>query len=131
MSDARLEQFKADIADMRIRDPAVGRESLLLWAGVAGLVAGIALTIISYFLSKNTNSALDQADYHIVALIGVAVTVAGPTVRNLWPSVYSPDQCSPLIVTFLMCCGLFWTSCMKLPNAIFSSAAFEGPVNNW
>lgn len=77
MSDARLEQFKADIADMRIRDPAVGRESLLLWAGVAGLVAGIALTIISYFLSKNTNSALDQADYHIVALIGVAVTVAG------------------------------------------------------
>ncbi|HZQ56739.1 MAG TPA: hypothetical protein VFA84_01815 [Acidimicrobiales bacterium] len=77
MSDARLEQFKADIADMRIRDPAVGRESLLLWAGVAGLVAGIALTVISFFLSKNTNSALDQADYHVFALIGVAVTVAG------------------------------------------------------
>jgi hypothetical protein len=77
MSDARLEQFKADIADMRIRDPAVGRESLLLWLGVAGMVAGIAVAVIAYFLSQGTNSPLDQADDHIVALIGVTVTIAG------------------------------------------------------
>jgi hypothetical protein len=80
MSDARLDQFKADIADMKIRDPAVGRESLLLWVGIAGLVVGIAVTVIAYFLSKNSNSPLDQADDHIVALIGVAVTVAGAAV---------------------------------------------------
>jgi hypothetical protein len=77
MSDARLDQFKADIADMRIRDPAVGREAVLLWLGVAGLAAGIAVTVIAYFLSNSANSALDQNDDHIIALIGVAVTVAG------------------------------------------------------
>ena len=77
MSDARLDQFKADIAEMRIRDPAVGRESALLWLGVAGLVAGIVVTVVAYFLSNNANSALDQNDDHIVALIGLAVTVAG------------------------------------------------------
>jgi hypothetical protein len=77
MTEGRLEQFKSDIADMRIRDPAVGRDTVLLWVGVAGLVAGIALTVIAYFLSHNTSSALDQGDDHIIALIGVTVSIAG------------------------------------------------------
>ncbi len=80
MSDTRLEQFKADIADMRIRDPSVGRDTVLLWIGVAGLVAGIAIAVIAYFLSHNTSSALDQGDDHIIALIGVTVSIAGAAV---------------------------------------------------
>jgi len=77
MTEDRLEQFKADIADMRIRDPAVGRDTVLLWVGVAGMVAGIAIAVIAYFLSHNTSSALNQGDDHIIALIGVTVSIAG------------------------------------------------------
>ena len=77
MTEDRLEQFKADIADMRIRDPAVGRDTVLLWVGVAAMVAGIAIAVIAYFLSHNTSSALNQGDDHIIALIGVTVSIAG------------------------------------------------------
>src|ERR1700736_2297231 len=33
----RVEEFRSDIAAMRLKDPALGRESLLLRGGVAGL----------------------------------------------------------------------------------------------
>ena len=39
MTGSRLDQFKADISDMRIKDPAVGRDTLLLWLGVAAIPA--------------------------------------------------------------------------------------------
>jgi len=80
MTDDRLDQFRADIAEMRIKDPTVGRDTVLLWLGVVGIVAGIAVTVIAYFISHNTQSSLNQGDAHIVALIGVAVTVAGAAV---------------------------------------------------
>ncbi len=80
MTDARLEQFRADIAEMRVKDRAVGRETILLVVGVVAMVAGIAATVAGYFLSHNTQSALDQSDDRIIALIGVAVTVAGAAV---------------------------------------------------
>jgi hypothetical protein len=80
VTEGRLDQFKADIADMRIKDPAIGKDALLLRAGAVGLVAGIAVTIVAFFLSHNTSSALTQGDDHIVALIGVAVTVASAAV---------------------------------------------------
>jgi hypothetical protein len=33
--------------------------------------------VAAYFLSHNTQSALNQADDHIIALIGVTVSIAG------------------------------------------------------
>ena len=80
MAEDRLEQFKSDIAEMRIKDPTVGLETVLFWLGVLGMVAGIAVTVVAYYLSHNTSSALNQGDDHIIALIGVAVTVAGAAV---------------------------------------------------
>lgn len=77
MTESRLDQFKADITDMRIKDPAVGRDTLLLWVGVAALVAGIVIAVVAYFLSHNTQSALNQNDDHIIALVGVTVSIAG------------------------------------------------------
>jgi hypothetical protein len=77
MTESRLDQFKADITDMRIKDPAVGRDTLFLWLGIVALVAGIAIAVVAYFLSHNTQSALNQGDDRIVALIGVTVSIAG------------------------------------------------------
>jgi hypothetical protein len=80
MAEDRLEQFKSDIAEMRIKDPHVGLETVLFWLGVVAMVAGIAVTVVAYFRSHNTSSALNQGDDHIIALIGVAITIAGAAV---------------------------------------------------
>ena len=80
MSDGRLEQFKSDIADMRIKDPVASRDALLVRAGAALMVLGVVITIVSYFLSHSTFSVANHADDTMIALIGVAVTVLGAAV---------------------------------------------------
>ena len=80
MTESRLDEFKADIADMRIKDPAVGRDTLLLRLGAVAMVAGVVVAVVAYFLSNKASTSLDQADDQIIALIGVAVTVAGAAV---------------------------------------------------
>jgi hypothetical protein len=76
----RVEQFKQEIADMRLRDPATARERMLLRGGVLLMVVGVAMTIVGYFGSHNTDLALSQRDYIVVALIGVSVTIVGAAV---------------------------------------------------
>ena len=73
----RVDAFKAEIADMKLRDPASGRDRQLLMLGVVLLVAGIVVTVIAYFMSHGTTNDLTQRDAIIVALAGVAVTIAG------------------------------------------------------
>lgn len=79
MPEGRLEQFQADIAEMRIKDPSVGRDALLLRLGVALMLGGLALTVIAYAASHSTKLDLDQRDDIIIALIGVATTIVGST----------------------------------------------------
>jgi hypothetical protein len=73
----RVEEFKAEIADMRLRDPATGRDRQLLRLGGVLLVVGIVLTVVAYFMSHGTTNTLTQRDAIIVALAGVAVSIAG------------------------------------------------------
>jgi hypothetical protein len=73
----RVEQFKAEIADMGIKDPAVARDRLLLRASVALLVAGPVVAIVAYFISHGTTNPLQQRDAIVVALIGVALSMSG------------------------------------------------------
>jgi hypothetical protein len=77
MAEGRLEQFKADIAEMRIKDPAVNRETMLLRAGGVLMALGVVITIVSYFLSHATFSAANHSDDTMIALAGVAITIAG------------------------------------------------------
>ena len=77
MPDGRLEQFKADIAEMHIKDPTASRDTMLLQVGAVLMVAGVAITIVTYFLSHATFSVADHADDTIIALIGVAITILG------------------------------------------------------
>jgi hypothetical protein len=76
-SSERVEQFKAEIAEMRIKDPATARDALLLRLGVALMVVGVAATVVAYLLSHNTTDALSQSDDQIIAMIGIAVSVVG------------------------------------------------------
>ena len=73
----RVEQFKAEIADMGVKDPSVARDRLLLRASVALLALGPVLGIIAYFLSHGTENPLQQRDAIVLALIGVACAVSG------------------------------------------------------
>jgi hypothetical protein len=73
----RVEQFKKDIAEMQVKDPAAGRDRLSLRGGFTLMVIGIIVTIVAYAQSHNTSNPLAQNDATIIALIGVGVTVMG------------------------------------------------------
>jgi hypothetical protein len=76
-SPDRVTEFKAEVADMRLADPAVARDRLLLKLAVALLVIGPLLGAIAYGLSHGTENALQQRDAIVIALIGVSLTVVG------------------------------------------------------
>ena len=73
----RLEEFKAEIAEMRLRDPATARDRHLLRLGVVLLAVGVVLTVVAYFMSHGTTNPLSQRDAIILALAGVTVSIAG------------------------------------------------------
>jgi hypothetical protein len=76
----RVEQFKQEIADMRLRDPATGRDRLLLRAGIVLMVVGVGFAVAGYFGSHGTKDPLSQRDYIITALIGVSITITGAAI---------------------------------------------------
>ena len=76
-SQDRVEQFKQEIADMKLRDPATGRDRLWLGLGVASMVAGVALGIISFAMSRGTRDPASLNDALTVGLAGIAVAVVG------------------------------------------------------
>ncbi len=73
----RIEQFKADIADLRISDPSSARDHLAVRLGLAGLLVGVIVPVVAYAMSRSTDKALEQNDALVLALIGVATAVAG------------------------------------------------------
>ena len=73
----RVDQFKQDIAAMQVRDPAAGRDRLFMRGGLALMVIGVIVAIAAYVQSHSEVNPLGQRDDIIIALIGVAVTVAG------------------------------------------------------
>jgi hypothetical protein len=76
----RVEQFKAEIAEMKLRDASSGRDRQFLRLGVGLMAGGVVVAIVGYFMSHGTTNELTQRDAIIVALIGVAVTCAGGAV---------------------------------------------------
>jgi hypothetical protein len=73
----RVEQFKSEIAEMKLPDPASGRDRLLLRGGVVLMVAGVVVTIVGYAMSHGTDSFLQQSDAQVVAIIGLTLAVVG------------------------------------------------------
>lgn len=76
----RIEQFEADIAELKIADPSSSRDQLAARLGVTAMVIGVALGIYAYVLSYGAdadNPAPQQRDAIIVALIGITIAVVG------------------------------------------------------
>jgi uncharacterized membrane protein YidH (DUF202 family) len=76
-SQDRVEQFKQEIADMKLRDPATARDRLWLGLGVALMVVGVVLGIVSYAMSRGTTDPLSQNDALTIGLAGIATAVVG------------------------------------------------------
>ncbi len=76
----RAETFKAEVAELKIKDPNAGYDTYFLWGGLALMVVGIALSIVGYIMSHGTTSSLTQNDAVTVGIIGVSLTVAGGAV---------------------------------------------------
>jgi uncharacterized membrane protein YidH (DUF202 family) len=80
VSSDRVDEFKQEIADMKVRDPATARDRLWLRASIVIMVAGFVVTIIGYLMSHNTDKVLDQNDALIVAIAGLTAAVIGAAV---------------------------------------------------
>ena len=73
----RIQQFTADVAGMKLRDPATGLDRLLTRLGLAGMVAGITFAVVSWFVSHGTRNPLQQRDAIVLGLLGVTLAVVG------------------------------------------------------
>ena len=73
----RVEQFRADVAGMKLRDPATGLDRLLVKLGVAGLVAGPSFGVAAWFISHGTRNPLQQRDAIVLGLLGLTFAVVG------------------------------------------------------
>ncbi len=73
----RIEQFKADIADLRIADPSTSRDQRAVTIGLGMMALGLVLPVVAYAMSHGTTNPLGQRDAIVLALVGVASAVVG------------------------------------------------------
>jgi hypothetical protein len=85
-SSDRVERFRSDVAEMRLRDPKAGRERLWMYLGAVLMIGGVVTAIVAYFQSHgataayNTEGPATQRDAITIGLIGIAVSVVGAAV---------------------------------------------------
>jgi hypothetical protein len=91
-SNDRAEQFKAEIAEMRLKTGRARAESLLQLLGVVLMVAGIAIALGAYSASLNVTATpgtnvdvLDSNSYMPLAIGGLAITVTGGFIFLRYP----------------------------------------------
>lgn len=73
----RADRFVSELAELKIPDPATGRSGLWLRLGAVLLVLGPVVGLLGYLMSHNTSDALIQRDAIVLALAGVALSIAG------------------------------------------------------
>lgn len=73
----QVEEFRREIAEMRLKDPAVARDRRFAVAGAVMMAVGVATAGIAYLLTHSTTNPAEQRDYVVSALVGIAVTLAG------------------------------------------------------
>lgn len=79
-SHDRVEQFKQEIGDMKVRDPATGRDRVWLRVGIALMIIGVGVAVGAYFMSHGTSNPLSQNDALVLAIVGLSATIVGGAV---------------------------------------------------
>ena len=73
----RVEQFKADLANLKVADPSAAKDRLAVRLGLAGMVLGVVLPVVAYAMSHGTTDPLAQRDALVLAVIGVSLAMVG------------------------------------------------------
>ena len=73
----RVDELRAEVAQMRLKDPATSRDRALLVVGTVLMLGGIGVAIYGYALSHSTSDQRQQFDALIVAVIGLATSITG------------------------------------------------------
>ena len=77
----RVDQFKAEISDMKLKTGKSSKEGALQTLGVVLMVAGIAIALLSYISSTgaetDSGGAADQTELLSMGFVGVCVTLTG------------------------------------------------------
>ena len=83
-SNDRAEQFKTEIAGLRLKTGRARVENLLQILGVVLMVAGIVIALVAYSASLNVTATpgsnvdvLDSNSYTPLAVAGLAISVTG------------------------------------------------------
>lgn len=79
-SATRADAFRGQVAQLKIPAPAPNRDRRLATVGLLLAFVGIALGVVGYLLSHNTDSSLSQNDALVLAVLGVACSVTGGAV---------------------------------------------------
>lgn len=77
MPPDRVEQFKSDVAAMKLKTGSTSRDRLFQTLGAVLLVAGIAVAVASYVASTHQEDARDQNELVTLALAAVCMTLTG------------------------------------------------------
>lgn len=73
----RIEQFKSDIEDMKLKTSRGGSEQILLVVGVVLMLLGIVIGLASWLSSQDQSDPRDQTELVILTLTAVCITLTG------------------------------------------------------
>lgn len=73
----RLEQFKAEVDDLRVTGGKANPERAWMILGGVGMVVGVVLTLVAWIQTGGTNNTGDFADFAAMGRFGMALTFAG------------------------------------------------------
>jgi hypothetical protein len=75
----RIEQFKAEVADLKLKTGGGGAEKAAGILGLILMILGVVIGFGAYVQSTSTDLALDQNELIILALAAVSLAVVGST----------------------------------------------------
>jgi hypothetical protein len=76
-TDEKIEQFRAQVADLRLRPGGQRRDAALVVVGALLMVGGLVAALITYEASLHQSSALNIGSEQILAVSMLALTVIG------------------------------------------------------
>lgn len=75
-AEQRREQFKTDVAELKLKTSGSRRDGLVQGLGILGMVVGVIAAFVCYSMSLS-QSSVDVLSTQVLALAFIAVTVLG------------------------------------------------------
>jgi hypothetical protein len=73
----RVDQFKTEVAEMKIKDSSASHDLLLLRMGGSLMLIGLVLSFAAYLTSRNDTDTIAQGEHQTLGTFGLAVAVVG------------------------------------------------------